>query len=368
MKDALDVPVVLMVFARPDSLAKILLSVRTARPRLLFIVADGPRASHPQDAAKCAAVRRVLATIDWPCEIRRLESDHNMGCDPRIVSGLDWVFQQVDEAIVLEDDIIPHPSFFPWCAAMLRRYRSDPQIMHVSGRNELQQWDAGDADHHLVRFGSPWGWATWARAWWTVDRSIASDPSRARAARSELARLGLDPLLARWHEVLLDSIQVGPLQPWDTIWDLCRTIAGGICVIPRVNLTLNVGFGRDATHTVLEADPRATLRIGQSAVVRDIAGSGPFEPDNTYDRWALLFAFIASYRNAAMIRRLMRTAYFQQRIGSSTRLHLAPFVYPTEALAVLNHLRAAGVATPTTEMIEVELRKEIANVQDGAHG
>ena len=148
MKDALDIPVALMVFARPDSLAKILASVRTARPRLLFVVADGPRDTRPQDIANCAAVRGVLDTIDWPCEIRRLEADRNMGCDPRISSGLDWIFQQVDEAIVLEDDVIPHPSFFPWCAAMLRRYRHDSQIMHVAGRNELQRWGAGDVDHH----------------------------------------------------------------------------------------------------------------------------------------------------------------------------------------------------------------------------
>ena len=262
MKNALDVPVALMVFARPASLAKILDSVRTARPRLLFIVADGPRATHPQDTANCAAVRGVLDTVDWPCEIRRLESDQNMGCDHRIVSGLDWIFRQVDEAIVLEDDVIPHPSFFPWCAAMLQRYRSEPQIMHISGRNELQQWGTGDADHHLVRFGSAWGWATWARAWWAVDRSGTSRlilTLRAQAARSELAPLGLDPLLARQHELLLDAIQVSPLRPWDTTWNLCRTIAGGICVVPPVNLMLNVGFGPGATHTVLEHGPGEAL-------------------------------------------------------------------------------------------------------------
>lgn len=368
MSDALDVPVALMVFARPDSLARVLDSVRMARPRLVFIVADGPRSDHPDDPANCAAVRRVLETIDWRCEIRRLEADRNMGCDPRIMSGLNWVFQQVDEAIVLEDDVVPHPSFFPWCAAMLRRYRDEPRVMHVSGRNEVQRWGTGDADHHIVRFGSSSGWATWARAWWAVDRSIASDPIRARTARSELASLGLDPLLARRHELLLDAIQISPLRPWDTSWNLCRTIAGGTCIIPPVNLMLNVGFGPNATHTVLENDPRGALRIGQQAVVRDTAESMHLEPDNKYDRWALLFELMASYRNAGMIRRLARTIFFQERVDPSTRHHLAPFVYPGDALAVLEHLREAGVTTPVTEMIEVELRREFAAVASGPYG
>lgn len=367
MNDALDVPVALMVFARPDSLARVLASVRTARPRLLFVVADGPRVDHPHDVANCAAVRRVIETIDWPCEVRRLEAEQNMGCDPRIMTGLDWIFQQVDEAIVLEDDVIPHPSFFPWCAAMLQRYRRNPQVMHVSGRNELQQWGDGDADHRIVRFGSSSGWASWARAWWAVDRSIATDPARAKAAHSELASLGLDSLFARHNELLLDAIQVSPLRPWDTTWNLCRTIAGGTCVIPPVNLMINVGFGAGATHTVLENDPRGALKIGQPAVVRDAGGARPLEPDNMYDRWALLFQLMASYRNPAMVRRLTRTAYFQNKIDPSTRLHLAPFLYPTDALAVLEHLRASGVTTTLTEAIEVELRNEIAAVSGAAH-
>ena len=129
-----------------------------------------------------------------------------------------------------------------------------------------------------------------------------------------------------------------------------------------MNLTLNVGFGPGATHTVLDADPRGALKNGQFAAMRDIVGSGSFKPDNRYDRWSLLFELMARYRDAAMARRLARSVYFRQRIDPSTRFHLAPFLYPAEALAVLEHLRAAGVATPTTEMIEVELRKEIAAV------
>ena len=109
------------------------------------------------------------------------------------------------------------------------------------------------------------------------------------------------------------------------------------------------------------------MTIGQATALRDTTVCGPFEPDNTYDRWTLLFELMASYRNAAMIRRLTRTVYFQQRIDPSTRLHLAPFLYPTDALNVLEHLRAAGVATPGTEMIEVELRKEIAAAPGRAH-
>ncbi len=56
-------------------------------------------------------------------------ANHNMGCGKRISSGLTWAFEQVEDAIILEDDCVPEPDFFPFCEAMLHRYREDERIM-----------------------------------------------------------------------------------------------------------------------------------------------------------------------------------------------------------------------------------------------
>ena len=147
-------PVVLVVFNRPDKAAETFNVVRAARPSTLLIVADGPRADHPDDPSRCRATRAVVDAVDWPCDVLREVSDEHLGCDPRVASGLDWAFSHVDSAIVLEDDIVPDPSFFPWCAAMLERYRDSPDIMHVSGRNDLGRSGPPGADH-LVGFDFP---------------------------------------------------------------------------------------------------------------------------------------------------------------------------------------------------------------------
>ena len=42
-----------------------------------------------------------------------------------MASGISWVFSQVEEAIILEDDCVPHLSFFRFCEEMLERYRTD---------------------------------------------------------------------------------------------------------------------------------------------------------------------------------------------------------------------------------------------------
>ena len=97
-------PVAFLVFNRPDTTEQVFAAIRQAQPETLLLVADGPRPDRPGETELCAKVRSIVAKVDWPCEVLTNYSNVNMGCKRRIFSGLDWVFSQVDEAIILEDD------------------------------------------------------------------------------------------------------------------------------------------------------------------------------------------------------------------------------------------------------------------------
>src|SRR5947209_1043797 len=101
----LETPVALFLFNRPQLTAGVFGEIARQRPRRLFLVADGPR--HDADRPLCDAARAVVATIDWPCDIYSHFSDVNLGCRRRMSSGIDFVFDHVDEAILLEDDCLP---------------------------------------------------------------------------------------------------------------------------------------------------------------------------------------------------------------------------------------------------------------------
>ena len=131
-------PVAFLIFNRPETTARVLEEIARARPPKLLVVADGPRADRPGEADLCRAARAVLSRVDWPCEVLTNFSETNLGCRRRVSSGLDWVFEEVEEAIVLEDDCLPHPSFFPFCEELLERYRADERVMAVSGDNFQQ--------------------------------------------------------------------------------------------------------------------------------------------------------------------------------------------------------------------------------------
>src|SRR5208337_2346930 len=108
---SLSTPVAFLIFNRPDTTARVFEEIRRARPTELLVIADGPRENDPREAERCSAARAIIEKVDWPCEVLKNYSDTNLGCKRRVSSGLDWAFATVEEAIILEDDCLPHRSF-----------------------------------------------------------------------------------------------------------------------------------------------------------------------------------------------------------------------------------------------------------------
>ncbi|MFN8027956.1 MAG: hypothetical protein U0W40_16805 [Acidimicrobiia bacterium] len=338
-----DVPVVLTVFNRPEQTARVLAVLRQVRPATLLLVADGPRADQPEDALRCAEVRAIVDDVDWPCTVSRDFSDHNLGCDRRIVTGLDWAFSLVDRAIVLEDDIVPDPSFFPWCAAMLDRYGDAPDVLHVSGRNTLGRHGPPGVDHLVVRRGSGYGWATWADAWRAVDPTLGTTPHDPAATIRRVDALGLDPLLRAHLLRTLTAAEAGTLGAWDCTWWASCALREGWAVAPPVNLVHNIGFGQGANRTVDGADFRA-LPVGVAPAVTTGAFGRP-APDPDYDRRSLLVEEQSGHPTAVGgggSRGPPSRREPGRRSTPTCSTTLAPFDQPAESLAALAGC-AAGV-------------------------
>ena len=129
----LDTPVALIVFNRPEATRRVFAAVAAARPSRLLIVADAPRTDRPGERQRCEEVLKIVSAVDWPCTVETNLASENLGCRRRVKSGLDWVFSLVEEAIILEDDCLPDPSFFPYCSQLLERYRDCGQVGIISG-------------------------------------------------------------------------------------------------------------------------------------------------------------------------------------------------------------------------------------------
>jgi hypothetical protein len=238
-------PVALFVFNRPDQTRRVFAEIRRARPRRLFVVADGPRAGRPGEAASCAAVRAVVEAVDWPCDVQRDYAAANLGCRLRVSSGLNWVFAACEEAIILEDDCLPHSDFFRFCDELLERYRPDDRVMHIGGANFQFGRRHGSASYYFSRYAHVWGWASWRRAWRHYDVSLRAWPLEGERVVRQFERLG-ERWFWRWT---WSEVRAGRIDTWDYQWGFACAARGGLAIVPNANLVSNLGFGATATHT-----------------------------------------------------------------------------------------------------------------------
>lgn len=240
-------PVAFIIFNRPETTRRVFTEIARQQPRKLLVVADGPRVGRSGEAERCAETRAVVERVDWECEVLTNFSDANLGCRKRVSSGVDWVFEQVPEAIILEDDCLPHPSFFQFCEELLGRYRDDERIGMIGGTNFQFGRRRGEASYYFSRYTHIWGWASWRRAWnnYSVDTEIWP------AFRDEQWLSSAFPNAEErkyWAKVF-EAVHQGRIDTWDYQWNLACLAAGMVSVVPEKNLISNIGFGANATHT-----------------------------------------------------------------------------------------------------------------------
>jgi len=234
-------PIAFIIFNHPDYTKAVFTEIRKARPKKLFIIADGPHT--PSEEAVCKETRAVVETIDWPCEVYRNYAEKNLGLNERFRSGLNWFFENVEEGIILEDDCLPHSSFFKFAGEMLERYRDNERIMMISGDKFLLDFSITDS-YFFSRYFPIWGWATWRRAWKKYDVTIES--WKLPESRKHLKKIYTQKYMISHASKLFDGIHSGKLNTWDVQWLYTCLMSDGLCIMPGKNLVSNIGIS--GTH------------------------------------------------------------------------------------------------------------------------
>ncbi|MGA7932636.1 MAG: glycosyltransferase family 2 protein [Kovacikia sp.] len=253
-----ETPIALIVFNRPDKVERLLNVIRQIKPSKLFIIADGPRPDRPNDIKKCEMTRAVFEKIDWPCEVIKRYADVNLGCGLNPATGITWVFSQVEEAIILEDDCIPELSFFRFCQELLERYRYDQRVMHIAGSNYCTRDKLVASSYSFSRYTLSWGWATWRRAWQHYDFDLKLWEQLRETSFLQDVLNGNKHDMRNW-KTIFQTVYESHQDCWDYQWKFACWHQGGMGVLPQVNLISNIGYDAEASHTTLENQPYINL-------------------------------------------------------------------------------------------------------------
>ena len=240
-------PILFLIFNITDLSERSLQAIKLAKPRYLFIAADGPRHHVKGEAEKCEQTRNtVLNSIDWECEVKTLFRTENLGCGKAVSEAITWFFEHVEEGIILEDDCLPDNSFFHFCEELLERHRHNHRVMHIGGTNFQDKNRAGGNSYYYSHYIHIWGWATWKRAWQLYSFDI---PASDNGYKQILNKIFNSRLEREVWKTSFEGMAMHSIDTWDIQWVYTIYKNAGIGITPVLNLVSNIGFRPDATHT-----------------------------------------------------------------------------------------------------------------------
>lgn len=306
----LNVPVLFIVFNRPETTRRVFEKIREIKPVQLFIAADGPRRGSSRDIVLCNEVRSIVSQVDWPARIFALYRDKNLGCKLSVSGAINWFFEHVHEGIILEDDCLPNLDFFYFCQAMLGAYRNHPQIVHIGGTNFQDGRARGSANHYFSKYHHVWGWATWSRAWKHYDVSMNNFDVAAIVEANNTWFFNeeeKDYWVKKFLKIKTDS---DAIDCWDFQWTFACWLNQGIAIIPQVNLVENIGIG-SGTHTI--------VMLKHLIKETGVLPPNNFKPEIKIDREADYYTFerIIKYKGSILSRILYRLKKWMKKPSKS---------------------------------------------------
>jgi hypothetical protein len=244
IKKSLKTPVVFIVFNRPDTTLKVFEQIRRIKPEKLFVIADGPRLNKSGEIQKCKETRDIIDNVDWPCELFKNYSDFNLGCGKRVSTGIDWVFEFVEKAIIIEDDCLPNLDFFNYCEELLDKFEYNHNIFSICGSNFLKGNIINQSSYYFSSHFHVWGWATWKRAWKFFDYesiNLSFD-----IVNEKLKQKFLTKSETRFYKKMFSEMKDKQIDTWDYQWFFTHIYYDGLTIIPNKNLVSNIGS--EGTH------------------------------------------------------------------------------------------------------------------------
>lgn len=250
-----------LIFNRPNTTKIVFEKIRDAQPQKLYIAADGPRSGNHLDEMLCEQTRSLVSHIDWPCEVKYLFQEKNLGCKKAVSSAIDWFFDNEDEGIIIEDDIVPANEFFGFCESMLSQYRNNSRVMMISGFNPIGA-NVISAEYFFSENPSIWGWATWKDRWKLYDLEMGdwSEKNYHKKNKGKYPIYVLEQYLEAFEKTKL-----GLINTWDYQWTYAIQRNSGLAIKPFANLISNIGIigthanTQDENHFV----PYGSLNLNQ---------------------------------------------------------------------------------------------------------
>lgn len=239
-------PIIFATFARPEYARKAFNQIKKAKPRKLYFYSNKARENDYQEIERNQKIRALINEVDWECELKIYFRDKYVDLYTSLWGAYDWVFQNEESAIVIEEDCVASLAFFDYCDKLIPKYEKDNRIWIISGNNFFEYFNPNNYDYIFTRYPYQWGWATWRDRWQRIKRT--NIPWEEMKRYKLFMQLYPNKKQANYHlkteEAFYKNLKNVPA--WDLTMGFTYNCEGGFGIIPTKNLVMNIGC--NGTH------------------------------------------------------------------------------------------------------------------------
>ncbi|MDR1793385.1 MAG: hypothetical protein LBR36_08110 [Bacteroidales bacterium] len=242
------IPILFIIFADPNTTARVFERIREIKPTRLYVACDGAREDRENESEKVTKTRAIIEKIDWNCEVYTRFLDKNFGPKYAVSSAITWFFENEEMGVILEHDCLPDISFFPFCEELLVRYKNDDRVGHIGGDCFLPDFVNKKYSYNFSTHAHIWGWAGWRRSWknYDVNFHFWND------YKDERDYLFQNFLEKVYFSTFIPDVLNNRKHTWDTQYHFSLKLQNRLSICPTVNLVTNIGLGSpDAANTTI---------------------------------------------------------------------------------------------------------------------
>ena len=235
-----ETPVLFVTFVRPDYASQTWEGIKATKPKTLYFYSNKGRAEKEGEVERNNEIRSYINEIDWDCDLHIFFREECVNVYDSLRGAIDWLFDNEERGIILEEDCVPTKAFFSFVDQMIEKFKEDKRVWCISGDNIIKQNPSG-YDYMFSHLHAMYGWASWRDRWrmvnWdhlyikeTIDEHIYYRlfKTKEQAKAKEKALSNMEDMLYR-------------TKCWDYIFGLCMDQYHALTVQPKEHLVKNIG-------------------------------------------------------------------------------------------------------------------------------
>lgn len=234
-------PVLYITFARPEYASQSFAAIQKAKPKKLYFYSNKARTDRPDEILRNEEVRSYVQQIDWECEVKTWFREDYVDVFTSIWGAIDWIFENEEKAIVVEEDVVTCSAFYDYMESLLEKFKDNKKVWMLSGDNATPQYNPKGLSFFPSRFAQIYGWASWADRWHALDRRMGNWSSfrKSKAFNDYYCNFLQRKLQRAYFNKVYNNLDT--YNAWDFIFNYNLALNDVYCIIPSVNLVADIG-------------------------------------------------------------------------------------------------------------------------------